>query len=115
MIAWVFLAGAIVVEVVGTLALRVAALGRPRMYAVVLVAYVSAFGLLSQALRAGMGLGVGYGIWVAVGVALTAVASHFVFNEALKKRMIFGIALIAIGVLLIELGSASERILLAAG
>jgi len=53
---------AIVSEVIGTLALRVAANGRPRFYAVVAVGYVLAFTMLAGSLRLGMPLGVAHGI-----------------------------------------------------
>jgi small multidrug resistance pump len=56
-------------------------------------------------LRAGAPVGVAYGIWAAVGVALTAIASKVVFHESLTRTMALGMALVAVGVLLIELGA----------
>jgi small multidrug resistance pump len=103
--AWVFLAAAVVLEVVGTLALRVAASGRRRWYVVVAVAYSGAFAALTATLASGVPLGVAYGTWAAVGVALTAIASRVLYREALTPVMGLGIALIAAGVLLIEVGS----------
>ena len=100
------LAGAILAEVTGTLTLRVAASGRRALYAVVAVAYVTAFALLSAALAAGMPLGVAYGVWTAAGIVLTALASKLLFGEALTRTMALGMALIVTGVLLIELGAA---------
>ena len=102
---YLLLIGAIGSEVTGTLALRVAARGRVAFYAVVVIAYVVAFTLLWASLRQGMPLGVAYGIWAAAGVALTAVASRVLFHEPLTRTMIGGIALIVIGVLLVELGA----------
>lgn len=55
---------------------------------------------------------VAYGVWGALGVALTAVASSLVFDEALTGLMGLGIVLIIAGVLTVELGSqraARER------
>ena len=101
---WVFLAGAILVEVASTLALRVAAAGRRRWYAVVVLGYAVSFGLLALALDAGMGIGVAYGVWTAVGVALTAVLSKLLFDEPLTRLMLLGITLIISGVVLLELG-----------
>ena len=103
---WVYLAGAIATEVASTLALRVAAAGRRRWYAVVVIGYAASFGLLALALDAGMGIGVAYGVWTAIGVAATAVLSHLIWAEPLTPLMLAGIALIAGGVLLLELGSA---------
>ncbi|KWX65542.1 multidrug efflux SMR transporter [Mycobacterium sp. NAZ190054] len=102
---YLMLIGAIGCEVTGTLALRVAARGRPTFYGIVAVGYVLAFTLLWFSLRHGMPLGVAYGIWAAAGVALTAVASKLLFGEPLTRRMLGGIALIAVGVLLVELGT----------
>lgn len=101
----VYLAGAILCEVLGTLALRVFTEGRRAFLAVLLISYPLSFYLLVRTLNAGMGLGVAYGVWSAVGVVLTALASRVIFGEAITKRMAAGMGLIAAGVLLIELGS----------
>jgi small multidrug resistance pump len=102
--AWLYLSAAILVEIVSTLALRVAAAGQRRWYVAVVVGYVVSFVLLSLALDAGMGIGVAYGIWTAVGVALTAIASRLLFDEPLTLTMTLGIVLIAAGVVLLEAG-----------
>ncbi|MBB2993452.1 small multidrug resistance pump [Mycolicibacterium iranicum] len=106
MIQYLLLAAAIASEVTGTLALRVAARGRAVFYIAVIVGYVLAFTLLWASLRQGMPLGVAYGIWAAAGVAITAVASRLLFDEPLTRRMVGGIVLIAVGVLLVEIGAA---------
>ncbi len=102
---FLLLFGAIVSEVIGTLSLRVAANGRRSFYAGVALGYILAFTMLAGSLRLGMPLGAAYGIWAAAGVALTAVASRYLFNEPLTRRMIGGIGIIMVGVLLIELGA----------
>ena len=63
-----------------------------------------AFSLLGLALAGGLGLGVAYGVWAATGVALTAVGSRLLFDEPLTPLMGAGLALIIVGVLLVELG-----------
>lgn len=103
---WLFLAGAIVFEVGATLSLRMTSVGRTTFYVPVVIGYLAAFGLLTLALDAGLALGVAYGIWTAAGVALTAVASRILFEEPLTPVMLGGIALIAGGVLLVELGAS---------
>jgi small multidrug resistance pump len=103
---WFFLVAAILSEVGGTCALRVAATGDRRWYALVAVGYLVSFVMLGFTLDAGIGIGVAYGIWAAVGVALTALAARVLFAEPLTRTMGAGIALIACGVLLIELGAA---------
>ncbi|GAA1659232.1 SMR family transporter [Glycomyces endophyticus] len=102
--AWAFLVAAILSEVAASLSLKAAADGRKRWYAVVVAGYGLAFTGLTLALDRGLGIGVAYGIWVAAGVALTAVASRFLFGEPLTKLMGLGIALVGAGVLLVEIG-----------
>ena len=65
--SWLLLSGAVVSEVASTLALRVAAGGRRAWYALVVIGYAIAFGLLSGALQTGVPLGVAYGVWAAAG------------------------------------------------
>lgn len=103
--AWLFLAGAIVFEVFGTLSLRMVATGRKAWLAGVLVGYLVAFSMLVGTLAEGMGIGVAYGVWAASGVALTAVLSRLLFAEPLTWVMGLGIVLIVGGVLLIEAGA----------
>ncbi len=103
---WLFLALAVVLEVAGTLSLRMATAGRRGWYVLVAVGYLGAFASLTVSLAEGLGLGVAYGVWAASGVALTAVASRILFAEPLTWLMSAGIVLIAGGVLLVELGAA---------
>lgn len=103
---WLFLAGAIIFEVIGTISLRMAATGQRAYYAAVAVGYLLAFTFLTLTLDEGLGLGVAYGIWAASGVALTAIASKALFQEPLTPLMMGGIALIISGVLLVEIGAA---------
>ena len=74
--AWFFLAGAVLLEVTATLSIK-AALGQPALYAVVVLGYAGDFTCLTLVLRRGMPLGVAYGIWAAAGVLLVELeASH---------------------------------------
>ncbi|MCT1455961.1 DMT family transporter [Kocuria rhizophila] len=101
---WLYLVGAIVLEVSGSLSLK-AAMDAPAFYAIVVVGYLGAFIGLFASLRHGMNLGVGYGIWGATGVAATAVLSLVIFHEPITPVMGFGIVLVIAGVLTVELGS----------
>ncbi|MGP9843602.1 DMT family transporter [Brachybacterium sp. 107] len=108
--AYLYLSVAIIFEVAGTLSLRMATSqpkdeGRLWLLAV-LGGYGMAFFALTMTLAEGLALGVAYGIWAATGVALTAILSRILFKEPLTKVMAAGIALIIIGVLMIELGAA---------
>ncbi|MET4429393.1 small multidrug resistance pump [Mycolicibacterium sp. 624] len=104
MMIWLALAGAIGIEVLGTLGLRASDGLRKKVWiAPVIVAYLTSFYLLWLALKLGMPVGIAYGIWTACGVALVAVIAKYLFGDPLTGRMIIGIGLIAAGVLTIEL------------
>ena len=105
MIAWVLLVIAILTEVTATLALQAAVKGSRWWYLLVGAGYVIAFTMLSFSLAEGMPLGVAYGIWTAAGVALTAVLGKVIFKQRFTWVMALGVALIAGGVLLIEVGA----------
>ena len=106
---WMLLAGAILTEVAATLSLRASeGLRKKRWIVPVAVFYIAAFSLLTVALANGMPVGIAYGVWAASGVALTAVGARVFFKERLTWRMTAGIALIAIGVFVIELGAQSH-------
>lgn len=105
---WMFLIGAILAEVTGSLSLK-GALDTPALYVLVAVGYIGAFAFLSLVLRTGMALGVAYGIWGASGVALTAIMSLIIFGEPLTLLMGIGIALVIGGVLCVELGAQAAH------
>ncbi|GHF17116.1 QacE family quaternary ammonium compound efflux SMR transporter [Pseudolysinimonas yzui] len=105
MIAWLFLVVAILTEVTATLALQAAVKGSRWWYLLVATGYVVAFTMLSLSLGEGMPLGVAYGIWTAAGVAFTAVLGKVIFKQPFTWMMALGVALIAGGVLLIEVGA----------
>ena len=103
---WIFLAGAILSEVVATMSLRAYDGGRVKKWFIgVIAGYLVAFVALSLALADGMALGVAYGIWAASGVALTAILARVIFHEPLTRTMALGILFIAVGVLTVELGA----------
>jgi small multidrug resistance pump len=104
---WLFLAGAIVSEVVATTFLKLSE-GFTKLVPsiVVVVGYVAAFGMLSQALTRGMTIGVAYGVWAAVGIALVAIVGAAFLGESMTWVQVGGIALVIAGVLALELGAA---------
>lgn len=103
---WLFLAAAIGCEVGATMSLRASDGLRDKRWApLIAVGYLACFSFLTLALREGLAIGVAYGIWAASGVALTAVIAHLAFRDPLTRTMGAGIALIAVGVLLVELGA----------
>ena len=106
---WLALAGAILVEVVATLALRASDGFRKKAWIAPIVAgYLVSFCLLWVSLGLGMPVGIAYGVWSACGVALVAVIARFLFAEPLTWMMAAGIALIVGGVLMIEVAGLAH-------
>ncbi len=103
---YLFLAGAILAEVVATSALKFTTGTGPKVlpYILVGVGYVAAFVLLQQSLTKGVPLGIAYAIWAGVGVVLVAVISWLLFKEPLTLLQIGGMVLVIAGVGLLELG-----------
>jgi small multidrug resistance pump len=104
---WLYLAVAIVLEVVATSALK-ASDGFTRLLPslVVVVGYGAAFYTLSITLRT-MPVGVVYAIWSGVGVVLITLVGWLFFNQELDLPAFVGIALISAGVIVLNFFSTS--------
>ena len=104
---WLQLFLAVVAEVIGTTALKTSAgFTRPASVAVVVLAYGTAFYLLSRVLLI-LPLGVAYAIWSGLGVAIVTVIGWVVFGQKLDTWAMIGIGLIVAGVMVLNLLSAS--------
>ena len=101
---YLYLATAIVSEVIATLSLRASEGSKVGFLAIVVVGYVAAFALLSFALRRGVPLPVAYAVWAAVGVFAISLLSIPVFGESLGLVQVAGLVLIVGGVVLLEVG-----------
>lgn len=106
---WLLLALAIVAEVIGSASLR-ASEGFTRLLPSVIVAvgYAAAFYLMSQILKQ-LPLGVTYAVWSGVGTALTAIIGWTFFRDAFQWTALGGIALIILGVVVLNLGSSGTH------
>lgn len=102
---WIFLAVAIVSEVIATSALK-ASEGFSRLWpsAVVIVGYSSAFYFLSLTLKT-IPVGVAYAIWSGVGITLITLTSWAFFGEPLDMPAIIGMSLIVAGIFVLNLFS----------
>jgi len=104
---WWYLAGAILAEVLATSALKAAeGFTRPLPSLVVVLGYGIAFYLLSLTLKV-VPVGVAYAIWSGVGTGLVALLGWLLFGQVLNLAVLFGLALIVAGVVVIQLGSAA--------
>ena len=106
-VAYLLLALAIVAEVVGTLALKMSE-GFTKVVPTifVFVGYLTAFASLGLGLSKGLSMGVAYVIWAGAGTALVAILGIFLFKETLNVWGFLGIALIIVGVVMLEMGSS---------
>jgi len=106
---WVFLAAAIVAELVGTLRLRAVA-DAPTWPAVTLAVAAYAVSILAMmASLRHLNVGVVYAVWAAVGVTGVAVAGVLLYGESLGLRAIGGIVLIIVGVVLLVTSGSTRH------
>jgi small multidrug resistance pump len=103
--AYLYLAGAIVAEVIGTTALK-ASDGFTKFWptVIVVIGYAIAFYLLSLVLKT-IPTGVAYAIWSGVGVVLIALAAWLLQGQKLDAPALIGMALIVPGVVVMNLFS----------
>ncbi len=104
---YLFLAFAIVAEVVATSSLK-ASNGFTRLMpsVLVVVGYASALYFLSLTLRT-IPVGVAYAIWSGAGLALITTVGWVFFRQRLDLAAVVGMALIAAGVLVLYLFSSA--------
>jgi small multidrug resistance pump len=106
---FLYLAVAILAEVIGTSALKASngfTVWLPSL--VVVAGYGVSFYFLSLALRA-IPVGVAYAIWSGVGIVLISVIGWALFRQRLDAAALVGIGLIIAGVIVIQLFSTTVR------
>lgn len=106
--AWVFLAFAIVLEIVGTSLLKMSqGFARPWIGAASIVAYSICFWLMAFAITR-IPVGVAYAIWSGVGILAIALIGWLAFRQSLSLAQIGFIALILVGVVGLNLSTPAE-------
>ncbi|MBQ0881094.1 DMT family transporter [Streptomyces rochei] len=103
---YLLLAGAIAAEVAGTTAMKYSE-GFSRLGPSLLtaLAYVLSFALLAQSLKI-LAVGTAYAIWAGVGTAAIATIGVLFMGEGMTVTKAAGIALIIVGVVVLNLGGA---------
>jgi small multidrug resistance pump len=103
---YLLLAGAIAAEVAGTTAMKYSE-GFSRLVPSLLTAlgYLISFTLLAQTLKT-LSVGTAYAIWSGVGTAAIATIGVAFMGEGMTATKAAGIALIIIGVVVLNLGGA---------
>ena len=102
---WLYLAIAIVAEVIATSALKAShEFTRLIPTIVVVTGYLTAFYFLTLSLRV-IPVGIAYAIWAGLGIVLIAIISWLVYGQKLDLPALLGMGLIISGVLVINLFS----------
>lgn len=105
--AWVYLAIAILSEVVGTLALKISdGFSHVTASIVCVIAYGIAFYCLSLVVKS-VPVGIAYAIWAGAGIVLITLLSALWFKQIPDMAAVLGMVLIIAGVLVINLFSDS--------
>jgi spermidine export protein MdtJ len=103
---WLFMALAIVTEVIGTVAMKYGshhdaqAMGLGVMYVMLVLSYTS----LALAVKR-IPLAVAYGTWESLGLVLITLCSAWLFAEALSPIKLCAMLLIIAGIVLLERGT----------
>ena len=105
---WLLLSIAIAAEILGTLSLK-ASDGLSKLWPSigVLVGYASAFALMAVSLKK-LDVGITYAIWSGVGIIGAAIGGYIFFNQEISKVSMLGMAIIIVGVVVMNLGGASH-------
>lgn len=107
--AYVYLAAAILAEVVATSALKASAEFTRLVPSLVVVAgYSAAFYLLSLVLRT-MNVGTAYALWCGLGIVLVTAAGAVLYDEVPDLAAVVGSALIILGAVIIVQFSGTTR------
>lgn len=104
---WLFLAVAILSEVVATSALK-GSEGFTRMgpSVIVVIGYLISFYFLSLTLKV-IPVGIAYAIWSGTGIILIALAGWWLYDQKLDLASVLGMVLILSGVLVINIFSST--------
>lgn len=106
-LAYIFLMMAITAEVIATSSLKASdGFSRPVPVILSLTCYAVAFYCLSQTLKT-IPVGIAYGIWSGIGIILISIIGFVQFGQTLDVPAILGLALIVLGVVVVNLFSHS--------
>jgi len=101
--SYIYLIGAILCEVTGTMLLPVSKnFTKPIISIILVIAYVMAFYLLTFALKE-IPLAIAYATWAGMGVFLVTLLGYYFYSDSLQWQSLVGLLLIAIGVALVNI------------
>ncbi|MCY0108144.1 multidrug efflux SMR transporter [Pseudomonas monsensis] len=103
--AYVYLTIAICAEVIATVSMKaVKGISTPLPLILVIVGYGIAFWMLTLVVRS-VPVGVAYAVWAGMGIVLVSIAALFIYGQKLDVPAMLGMALIVLGVVVIQLFS----------
>jgi small multidrug resistance pump len=103
--AYAYLAIAICAEVIATVSMKaVKGISTPLPLVLVIVGYAIAFWMLTLVVRT-VPVGVAYAVWAGMGIVMVSVAALFIYGQKLDIPAMLGMALIVLGVVVIQLFS----------
>ncbi|WP_157118036.1 DMT family transporter [Oceanicoccus sagamiensis] len=107
MVGYIYLAVAIIAEVIGTTALKASEeFSKPIPSIIVVLGYGAAFYFLSLVLKT-IPIGIAYAIWAGVGIVLVAIVGVVLFEQKLDLPAVIGMLLIVSGVVVMNAFSQS--------
>lgn len=109
MIYWIFLACAIVAEIIGTLSMKWASLsggmtGNIVMLVMITISYI----MLSFAVKR-VALGVAYALWEGIGILFITLFSVLWFDESMSMMKLMGLATLIAGIALVKSGTVKTK------
>ena len=105
MTAYYYLAIAICAEVIATVSMKaVKGFSTPLPLILVSVGYGIAFWMLTLVVRS-VPVGVAYAVWAGLGIVMVSIAALFIYGQKLDVPAMLGMALIVLGVVVIQLFS----------
>ena len=101
--SYIYLIGAILCEVTGTMLLPVSKnFTKPIISIILVLAYVMAFYLLTFALKE-IPLAIAYATWAGMGVFLVTLLGYYFYSDSLQWQSLVGLLLIAVGVAIVNI------------
>ncbi|OLQ94437.1 quaternary ammonium transporter [Vibrio ponticus] len=102
--SWLFIIFAVLSEALSHVALKATdgfSLSKPLPAMFVIVGHLAAFLFLSQAMK-GMAVGVVHSLWAGLAIVAVSLISTFVYRQHLEPMVWGGIALVVVGVMMIN-------------
>ena len=102
MMAYAYLLGAIIFEVIGTMLLPLSKnFTKPIISTVLVLSYCASFYLLTYAIKE-IPIAIAYSTWAGVGIFLIALLGYLIYEQTLQWQSVIGLLFIAFGVVIVN-------------